>query len=35
VLLGKAEEGEGTHGRKYLEADVAMIIDDRSGLDHT
>jgi hypothetical protein len=35
VLVGKEEEGEGAHGRKYLEADAAMITDGRSGLDRT
>jgi hypothetical protein len=35
VLVGKEKERDGTHGRKYLEADVVVIIDDRSGLGHT
>jgi hypothetical protein len=35
VLVGKEEEGGATCGRKYLEADKAVIIDGRSGLDLT
>jgi hypothetical protein len=35
VLVGKEEEREGAHGRKYLEADAAEITDNRSGLEWT
>jgi hypothetical protein len=35
VLVGKEEEGEGAHGRKYLEADTAEITYNRSRLKWT